>query len=68
MKKLKHRNMGTVDKPYVGPKVGRYDLEGNLLEVYNTMTECVKAGYKNAKQVALGKRNQCKGYSFKYLD
>lgn len=68
MKKLKHRNMGTVDKPYVGPKVGRYDLEGNLLEVYNTMTDCVKAGYKNAKQVALGKRNQCKGYSFKYLD
>ena len=32
------------------------------------MTDCVKAGYKNAKLVALEKRNQCKGYSFKYLN
>ena len=68
MKKLKHRNMGNVEKPYAGGKVGRFDLEGNLLETFETMTDCVKAGYKNAKQVALGKRKQCKGYSFKYLD
>lgn len=60
--------MNGVEKPYAGPKVGRYDLEGNLIEIYETMTDCVKAGYKNAKLVALGKRNQCKGYSFKYLD
>ena len=26
------------------------------------------AGYKNAKLVALGKRNVCKGFVFKYLD
>jgi len=68
MKKLKHRNMGTVDKPYVGGKVGRFDDNGNLLEEYSTMTDCVKAGYKNAKQVALGKREHCKGFVFKYLD
>lgn len=68
MKKLKHRHMNGVEKPYVGPKVGQYDLEGNLIKVYDTMTDCVKAGFKNAKQVALGKRNICKGYSFKYLD
>lgn len=68
MKKLKHRNMNGVEKPYAGPKVGRYDLNGNLIEIYETMTDCVKAGYKNAKQVALGKRKICKGYSFKYLD
>ena len=60
--------MGTVDKPYVGGKVGRFDDNGNLLEEYPTMTDCVKAGYKNAKQVALGKREHCKGYVFKYLD
>lgn len=68
MKKLKHRNMNGVKKPYASGKVGRFDLAGNLIEIYETMTDCVKAGYKNAKQVALGKRNQCKGYSFKYLD
>lgn len=32
------------------------------------MTDCVKAGYKNVKLVALGKRNFCKGFVFKYLD
>lgn len=68
MKKLKHRKITTVDMPYTGKKVGRYDVNGNLLETYNTMTDCVKAGYKNAKLVALGKRNFCKGYVFKYLD
>ena len=68
MKKLKHRKMGTVDKPYVGGKVGRFNDDGNLLETFNTMTDCVKAGYKNAKLVAQGKREHCKGFVFKYLD
>lgn len=68
MKKLKHRKLTTVNKGNIGPKVGKFDDLGNLLEVYNTMTECVKAGYKNAKQVAIGKRSHCKGYVFKYLD
>lgn len=68
MKKLKCRIMGYVEMPNVGPKVGRFDDEGNLLQTYNNMTECVKDGYKNAKQVALGKREHCKGFIFKYLD
>ena len=54
--------------PNIGPKVGRFDDNGNLLQTYENMTECVKDGYKNAKQVALGKREHCKGYVFKYLD
>lgn len=52
MKKLKCRKIGTVDKPYIGGKVGRFNDEGKLLETFNTMTDCVKAGYKNAKLVA----------------
>ena len=32
------------------------------------MTDYVEAGYKNAKLVAQGTRNYCKGYKFKYLD
>lgn len=68
MKKLKCRTMGKVDMPNIGPKVGRFDDNGNLLQTYENMTECVKDGYKNAKQVALGKREHCKGYVFKYLD
>lgn len=69
MPKLKAmKNREKVEKPYTGGKVGRYDQDGNLLEIYETMTHCVKAGYKNAKLVALGKRNLCKGFVFKYLD
>ena len=56
------------EKPYNKRKVGKFDKSGNLIEVFETMTNCVKAGYKNAKQVALGKRNYCKGFVFKYLD
>ena len=68
MKKLKHRKITTVDMPYIGKRVGRFDDNDNLLEVYNTMTDCVKSGYKNAKMVAQGRREHCKGYKFKYLD
>ena len=68
MKKLKHRNVTIVEKPYIGGKVGRFDDNNNLLETYDTMTDCVKAGYKNAKLVAQGKRDHCKGFIFKYLD
>ena len=42
MKRLKHRKITTVDKPYVGGKVGRFDDNGNVLEEFNTMTDCVK--------------------------
>lgn len=63
MKKLKNRNLSTI-----GPKVGKFDDNGNLIETYETMTDCVKAGYKNAKLVARGKRDHCKGYVFKYLN
>lgn len=68
MKKLKCRNMGIVEKPYTGNKVGRFNDNGDLLETFETMTDCVKAGYKNAKLVAHGKREHCKGFIFKYLD
>lgn len=68
MKKLKYRNITTITKSYTGNKVGRYNDRGDLLETFNTMTDCVKAGYKNAKLVALGKRDHCKGFVFKYLN
>lgn len=68
MKCFKGRTMGNVDKPYIGKKVGKYNDFGELLKVYENMTECVKDGYKNAKQVALGKREHCKGFVFKYID
>lgn len=68
MKKLKCRKMGKISTPYEGRKVGRFNDNGDILEIFETMTDCVKAGYKNAKLVAQGKREHCKGFVFKYLD
>ena len=49
--------------------IGRYDLiSGELLEKFECLRDCIKAGYKNAKAVILGNRKSCKGYTFKYLD
>lgn len=49
--------------------IGKYSLEtGELIESYPYLRACVQAGYKNVKQVLLGKRKSCKGYTFKYLD
>ena len=44
------KNRLKVEKPYSGGKVGRFDKEGNLLETFETMTDCVKAGYKTQNQ------------------
>lgn len=48
--------------------IGRYDLSGNLLQVYSCLSECMKDGYKNAKFVIRGIRTHCKGYVFKYIE
>ena len=70
MKQIKkHREVKVQPfEAYSGPKVGRFDDNWNLLEVFNNLTECKKAGYKNANEVIRKKREHCKGYRFKYLD
>lgn len=57
-----------VSTPYTGPKVGKFDDDWNLLEIFDTLTDCRKAGYKNAQEVLKGKREHCLGFRFKYLD
>lgn len=69
MKQKKTRKQPeSISTPYVGPKVGRYNDNWELLETFDTLTECRKAGYKNAQEVLKGKREHCLGYRFKYLD
>ena len=54
--------------PETGDKVGMFDDHDNLIRIFNNMTECVRAGYRNAKLVALGKRKHCNGYIFKFIN
>lgn len=49
-------------------KVGRYSLDGVLIETYDSLKKCRQAGYMNARFVIEKKRNHCKNFIFKYLD
>ena len=48
-------------------KVGQYDLEGNLIKVYNTVTECTK-DFSGCRHVLHGKRKTSGGFIFKYIE
>jgi hypothetical protein len=64
----KHLKNHVTSKPRTGDKVGMFDDDNNLIKIFDNMTDCVCAGYKNAKLVALGKRKHCKGYIFKFIN
>lgn len=48
-------------------KVGQYDLHGNLIKVFNTVTECTKE-FSGCRHVLQGRNKTSKGYVFKYID
>lgn len=49
-------------------KVAQYDMDGNLIKIYKSLGECKRAGFTNAQGVIEGRRNQCKGFKFKYIE
>lgn len=48
--------------------VGKYSKEGELLEKFDSLSDCKKAGYTNAQGVIEGRRTHCKNFIFKYLN
>lgn len=48
-------------------KVGQYDLNGNLIHIYNTVTECTK-DFSGCKHVLQGRNKTSGGYIFKYIE
>jgi hypothetical protein len=47
-------------------KIAQYDLDGNLIKIWDSLNQCRKAGFTNVQAVVEGKRNQCKGFTFNY--
>ena len=47
--------------------VGRYSIDGELIETFPSLKSCRLAGYTNAQAVIENRRKHCKGYVFKYL-
>lgn len=52
---------------HTGRMVGRYSLDGELLETFKTVGECSKQ-YPGCRRVLKGRGKTCKGYLFKYLN
>lgn len=48
-------------------KVAKYDLEGNLVKIYNTVTECAKE-HSGCKRVLSGQYKKSHGFVFKYIE
>lgn len=69
MKELQARSPKVFNtKSNTGPKVGQYDDEGNLIQVFDTMTACRKAGFINANKCLQGLRTHCNGFKFQYIN
>ena len=49
-------------------EIYQYTLDGELVKIWQTVSECRRAGYIHACDVANGKRNFCNGFVFKYED
>lgn len=49
-------------------KVGKYNDDGDLLEIFENSGEARQRGYKNVKLVLNGTRKHCNGYTFKYIE
>lgn len=47
-------------------KIAQYDLDGNLIKVWDSVTECRKE-FPNFLRVLREERKHCKGYTFKYI-
>mgnify|MGYP001773647173 CR=1 FL=1 len=48
-------------------KVGQYDINGNLIKIFDTVTECKKE-FTNVRKVLNGQLPSTKGYIFKYIE
>lgn len=64
---VKMQDKSKYSNPGKARKVGQYDFNGNLINIFSTVTECRKT-FTNVKKVLNGQLTSTKGYIFKYID
>ena len=58
-----------LEKHFGNPKkIAQYDLNENLITIYKSIGECKRAGFTNVQAVIEGRREKCKGFTFKYYE
>lgn len=62
----KYENLEIYDQYNKERKVGQYDLNGNLIKVFNTVRECKKE-FAGCVHVLKGTRQKAGGFTFKYI-
>lgn len=63
----KFNQINAIQEKSKSRKVGQYDLNGNLIQVYNTVTECTKY-FSGCRHVLRGVEKTSGGYIFKYIE
>lgn len=56
-----------INNANISKKVGRYSIEGELLQEFKSITEACKQFGTGVQKVLRGQQQQCKGYVFKYI-
>jgi len=49
-------------------RVGKYDMDSNLIKVYNSMSECERENGRGVHHVLYGRDKTAKGFQYKFLD
>lgn len=64
--KVKYDSMKSMENPSERKKVAQYDLDGNLIKVWNSVMEARKAVSNNVQKCLKGHQDSTKGFRFKY--
>ena len=60
--------MKSIDKRNAPKKVAQYDLEGNLIKIWDTVEAPFKKYGSGVKKCLKGAQNKTKGFVFKYVE
>lgn len=56
------------DKKPINRKIAQYDINGNLIREFNSITEAVKLYGTGVKHCLSGRNHYSKGFTYKYID